>query len=48
MALDAHIAEFGHARQRLTVPAAVAMIQHVNAAPHVVELGDEYDDGAWP
>ena len=39
--VGAHLAELGHARQRLAKPSAVAVRQHVDAAPHVVELGEQ-------
>ena len=40
--LDADVAKFGHARQRLALPAPVAMLEHIDPASHIIELGNHH------
>ena len=37
---DVHLAKLRDARQRLTMPALIAVLPDIDSAPHVVELGE--------
>ena len=39
--LDARVAEFGYAGQRLALPVPATVIEHINSAANVVELGND-------